>query len=149
MGRTILAVILGYVVMFLLVFLLFTGAYFAMGAEGAFQLGSYSPSALWLAVSFALGFVAALAAGCTAVWIGRKMTAGYALAGLVFVLGLVFAIPTIMEPPDPAAIVRLGDVPNLEAMQNARQPLWVALVNPFLGAVGVMIGARLKGAPPA
>jgi len=149
MGRTILAVILGYVVMFFLVFLLFTGAYFAMGAEGAFQPASYYPSTLWLAVSFALGFVAALAAGCTAVWIGRKITAGYALAGLVFVLGLVFAIPTIMNPVDTSTMVRTGDVSNLEAMQNARQPLWVALVNPFLGAVGVMIGARLKGAPSA
>jgi hypothetical protein len=34
-------------------------------------------------------------------------------------------------------------------MQNARTPLWVAFVNPFLGAVGVLLGARLKGQPSA
>lgn len=34
-------------------------------------------------------------------------------------------------------------------MQNARQPMWVALLNPLLGAIGVVVGARMKGAPSA
>lgn len=149
MGRSILAVILGYVVMFLVVFLTFSGAYLAMGTDRAFQPGSYEPSTMWLVASFVLGFIAAVAGGCTCVWIAKKMTPAYALAALVIVLGLAMAGSMMMGPPDTRPTVRSGDVPNLEAMQNARQPLWVALVNPFLGAVGVLFGARLKGQPSA
>ncbi len=149
MGRSILAVILGYVVMFLVVFLTFSGAYLAMGTEGAFQPGTYEPSTLWLVVSFVLAFIAAMAGGCTCIWIAKKMTPAYALAGLAMVLGLAMAGAMMMEPPGTRLTVRSGDVPNMEAMQNARTPLWVALVNPFLGAAGVLLGARLKGAPSA
>lgn len=149
MGRSILAVVVGYVVMFVVVFLTFSGAYLAMGADLAFQPGSYEPSTQWVVTSFVLGFLAALAGGCTAVWIARKITPAYVLAGVVLLLGLAVAGAMSMRPPDLRPTVRTGDVPNLEAMQNARQPLWVALLNPFLGAVGVVIGARLKGAPSA
>jgi hypothetical protein len=31
-----------------------------------------------------------------------------------------------------------------DAMSNAIQPVWVALLNPLLGAVGVLIGARMR-----
>jgi uncharacterized membrane protein YedE/YeeE len=149
MGRAILAVILGYVVMFLVVFLTFSGAYLAMGTEAAFQPGKYEPSTLWLVVSFILGFIAAIAGGCTCVWIAKNTKAALGLAGLVLVLGLAMAGAIMMEPPDARPATRTGDVPNLEAMQNARTPLWVAFVNPFLGAVGVLLGARLKGQPSA
>ncbi len=37
-----------------------------------------------------------------------------------------------------------ADVSNLEAMQNAVQPLWVAILNPVLGVVGVLLGAGLR-----
>jgi hypothetical protein len=32
----------------------------------------------------------------------------------------------------------------MEAMQNAKQPAWIVLLNPLLGAAGVLVGARLK-----
>ena len=38
-----------------------------------------------------------------------------------------------------------GDAANIEARQNAQQPAWATLVNPFVGAVGIMLGARIKG----
>lgn len=40
--------------------------------------------------------------------------------------------------------VREASAGNLEAMTNARQPGWVAVLNPIIGAIGVMLGARLK-----
>lgn len=147
MGRSILGVILGYVVMFLVVFLTFSGAYLAMGADAAFQPGKFEPSTLWLVVSFILGFIAAVAGGCTCVWIAKNTKAALGLAALVVVLGLAMAGMMMMEPPDARPAARTGDVPNMEAMQNARTPLWVAFVNPFLGAAGVLIGARLRGEP--
>lgn len=146
MGRSILAVILGYVVMFVVVFLTFSGAYLVMGTDGAFQPGTYEASTQWLVVSFILAFIAAIAGGCTAVWIARKMAPAYVLAGIALVLGFAMAGAMAMAPADSRPTVRTGDVPNLEAMQNARQPMWVALLNPLLGAIGVVVGARMKGA---
>jgi hypothetical protein len=40
----------------------------------------------------------------------------------------------------------MGAVANMEAMQKARTPGWVALMNPLIGAVGVMVGAGLRQA---
>ena len=61
MGRMIGGVVVGYLTMFVLVFGSFTAAYLAMGADVAFQTGTYEPSTLWLVVSWVLGFLAALA----------------------------------------------------------------------------------------
>lgn len=143
MLRAIGAVVLGYIVMVVVVFATFTGAYFAMGADGAFKPGSYDVSGLWLVASFVLGIVAAVAGGFVAAAIARGGKAPMVLAGIVLVLGLLSAIPVLMSDEPPA--VREGTVGNIEAMQNARQPGWVALLNPFVGALGVVIGARLKG----
>lgn len=144
MGRLILAVVLGYVLMFVTVFLTFSGAYLAMGADRAFQPGSYEPSTLWVAVSFFLGFLAAVAGGYVCVAVARKMPPALALAALVIAIGLASAGAMMMRPPDARPTARSGEVSNLEAMKNARQPLWIAFVNPFLGAAGVLLGARLK-----
>jgi hypothetical protein len=67
-----------------------------------------------------------------------------ALAGLVLVLGIIFAIPVLTAPADEAPQARTGDVGNTEAMQNARQPDWLVILNPLLGATGVLIGARFN-----
>jgi hypothetical protein len=34
----------------------------------------------------------------------------------------------------------------MEAMQEAIQPVWMALLNPVIGAVGVLLGGRKKAA---
>ena len=145
MFRSIAAVVVGYLVMFLLVFTLFTAAYLAMGTEAAFTPGTYEVSTLWVVISFVLGLVAALVGGYVCAAIARRGKAPLALAALVLGLGLLFAIPVLTAPQ--ASTPRAGRVPNLEAMQNARTPGWVALLNPFVGAVGVLLGARLKRGP--
>ena len=64
------------------------------------------------------------------------------LAIIVLVLGLAMAVPVFTaEDPGP----RSGDLSNLEAMSKAMTPVWFALVNPVIGAVGVMVGASLRG----
>jgi hypothetical protein len=70
-----------------------------------------------------------------------------AFAIIVLVLGLLVAIPAMTkEHPD---TVRSGDVTSLQAMQMAQNPTWLLLLNPVLGAVGVMLGARMKKLPTA
>jgi len=144
MARAILGVIVGYVAMAALVFITFTLAYLAMGADGAFKPGTYDVTALWLAVSFALSVVGALLGGFVCAAVAKGPKAPVALVGIVFVLGLVFAVATVMAPEDPTPKVRQGDVGNLEAMQGAKQPVWVAFLNPLIGTAGVLAGVRLK-----
>lgn len=148
MVRSIIAVVVGYVVMALLVFVLFTAAYLAIGAEGAFVPGSYAVSGLWIVLSFVLSLVAAIVGGYACAAIARGGRAPLALAVLVIVLGMLAAIPVLTTPGEAGA--RAGDLPNMEAMMRARQPAWVALLLPLVGAAGVVVGSRLRrdaGAP--
>ena len=142
MLRSILGAIAGYVIMFFCIFLLFTAAYLAMGADGAFAPGGYDVSTTWIVVSFVLGFLAAVTAGYLAAVIGRGMTAVKILAGIVLVLGIVSAVAVSVSPRPEGA--RTADVPNLEAMSKAQTPLWVALINPLIGIAGVLVGGGLR-----
>jgi hypothetical protein len=148
MLRAIVGVILGYLIMAVLVFATFSMAYLAMGADGAFQPGSYEVTTLWLVTSFVLGLLAAVVGGAVCAFLGRGGKAPVVLAALVVALGLLMALPAVMAADSGQPKVREGNVPNLEAMQSARQPAWVALVNPFLGAAGVLLGARLRTEAP-
>jgi len=142
MLRAIGAVLAGYAVMFVLVFVTFSGLYLAFGADGAFEPGTYDVSTLWLASSTVLNIVAALAGGLTCALIARGGRAPVALALFVLVLGLLMAIPVLQAPV--ASEPRSAEVPNMEAMMNARTPVWVALLTPVIGAVGVLAGAALR-----
>jgi ABC-type antimicrobial peptide transport system permease subunit len=93
-----------------------------------------------------IGLIAAILAGFACAAVAKNSKAPLVLAGIVLVLGLLFAIPALTSTKDP---VRDSSVGNLEAMQSAIQPGWIHLLNPFIGAVCVVIGARLKGAKPS
>jgi hypothetical protein len=150
MIRNIGGVILGYIVMALLIFLTFSAAYLLMGANSAFKSGTYEVSGFWVAVSFALGLIAAVVGGYVCASVARGSRAPLALAVLVLVVGLLAAIPELRAANDGGALAaRPNEVSNMEAMQNAVQPIWIALLNPFVGAAGVLIGARLRRRPAA
>ena len=40
--------------------------------------------------------------------------------------------------------MRSADVPNMEAMQKAKQPAIMLLLNPIIGALGVFAGSKLR-----
>ena len=144
MGRIIGAVVVGYVVMALLIFGTFTLAYLAMGADGAFKPSSYDATPLWLATSFALGLLAAVVAGFVCASIAKGTKAPAILAGAVLVLGLLMAIPVLTARIANSPKVRSSEVGNMDAMMDAEQPAWVALLNPFVGAAGTLLGASFK-----
>ena len=141
MVRTIAGVALGYIAMALLVFLLFSAAYLALGTDNVFLPGSYQVSLLWVALSIVVSFAAALVGGYVAAAVSRGTRAALALACVVLILGILFAIPALGQP-DPGP--RAGDVGNLVAMTNARPPSWTLLLNPIIGAAGVLVGSRLR-----
>jgi hypothetical protein len=142
MGRLIGSVLLGYVVMAVLIFVSFSVLYVLMGADRSFQAGTYDPSALWISVSVVLGILASVAGGWVCAVVARSDKGPKALAVLVIVLGLALAVPVLRAPAESPP--RTGEVSNMEAMQRARQPAWIALLNPFLGALGVLAGARRR-----
>lgn len=142
MGRSIIAVVAGYVVLALCIFISFSLLYLILGADGSFQPGSYKVSTTWVAISLVLGLIAAIVAGFVCGRVAKSSRVPLVLAGIVLVLGILFAIPVVTSTSNPA---RDGNVGNLEAMQKAQQPGWFALLNPVLGALGIAIGARLSG----
>jgi hypothetical protein len=146
MLRVILSVVVGYVVMAGMVMGLFSIAYLSMGTERAFKPGTYDVSMLWCLLSLVLGFGAAIVGGLVAGFIARRPSGPTSLAILILVLGVLFAIPVVLVPADDLP-PRDGDVSNFDAMQQARQPAWVALLNPVVGAVGVLLGGRLVSCP--
>lgn len=143
--RAIASVIVGYFTMFVAIFATFTVAYLMMG-NGAFEEGSYDVSTLWIVLTCVLGLIAAILGGLVSALIAvRGSKAPTVLAALVLVLGLLMAIPVITAPKDEEPAARTGEVSNIEAMQNAQQPVLTALLNPLIGAVGIIIGARVRG----
>lgn len=153
MLRAILSVVVGYLVMFLVVFALMSGAYFALGQDFAYKPGVYDVSVGWSVLSLAIGLVAAVLGGFVAATIALTATPARALAGIVLAMGLLYAVPILMKETEPMA--RPRDVSNLEAMRHSRQPGLLLLANAFVGGAGVLVGQRLRQsvlsqpAPPA
>jgi len=144
MLRSIGAVVLGYVVMFVATFVIFTLAYLAMGADRAFLPGSYDISPAWVWIMMGGGLVAAVFGGWVCAAVGRNRAAPLVLAAVVLVLGILLVLPSVLgTPPDVGP--RTAEVGNMQAMQSARTPHWLALLNPFIGAFGVLIGGRFAG----
>ena len=144
MIRVILGVIIGYLVMVVIVFCTFTVSYLLLGADRAFQPGSYEVTGLWLVVSLTLSFLAALVAGKVCRVIGGGWMAVLGLVSLVIVLGGISAVYAILAAAGSAPVSRTGNTSNLQAMMNAKEPISVALALPAIGAVGVLIGAKKK-----
>jgi len=141
MGRVIGSVVVGYLVMFVAVFATFSAAYFAIGADGAFRPGSYDVSTTWILLGTVLSFVAAWLGGRVCVAIARDAKGPKALAAVVLILGILFAVPAMKpQPSEP----RPAGVAMMDAMQRAKTPLWVALLNPVIGVIGVLVGGRRR-----
>jgi hypothetical protein len=143
MVRKVIGVIVGYIVMAVFIFLTFTATYLVMGAEQAFKPGNYNLSLRWILISVVLGLIAAIIGGYVCALIAKSSRATQVLAGIVLVLGLLVAIPALTAN-DIRPNVRPKQVPNIQAMQNARTPKWFALLNPIVSAVGILVGAGIR-----
>ncbi len=142
MVRKILGVIIGYVAMTAFVIITFILTLLVLGPDGAFKPGEFGPSNLWIAISFVLGFVGAVLAGLVCALIAKSSKPVMVLAGIALIMGLVLAIPALTA--EPVIEERTEDLPSLEAMQKGQQPGWVALLNPLIGAAGILLGGRLR-----
>jgi hypothetical protein len=145
MARMIVGVIVGYLAMFILVSVAFTVAFVVLGTNYVFKPGSFAASNLWIATAMVINLIVAIIAGVIAVAIAGRGKAAKVLAIVVFGLGLLLSIPTLMVPRT-GAVRTTNDVPMFEAMQKAEEPRWVPFALPIVGVMGVLIGGRLKKA---
>src|SRR5437868_14714625 len=92
MARSILAVVVSYVAMFVLAFIAFTCAYLVVGSDVAFKPGIYEASTTWIGIAFVINIVVAIIGGFVCALIAKGGRAPLALALLAAILGLVIAI---------------------------------------------------------
>ena len=144
MARSIIAVIVSYITMFILNFLAFVGLYAIVGPGNAFKPRLFLASNRWIAMACVILVITGIVAGLICAVIARGGKAPLALAGLVLVVGLLLAVPAVMKARANAGMVRVGDVPAMEAAEKAYWPIWGPFAFPFISAVGVIIGGRLK-----
>ncbi|MEZ5344828.1 MAG: hypothetical protein R2681_04640 [Pyrinomonadaceae bacterium] len=142
MLRKIGGVVAGYVAMVAFVIGTFSALYAILGAERSYQPNSYEVSMLWIVLTFVLGLFAAIFGGFLCKMISKSTGTVQVFAGIVLVVGIAMGIAVAMtEKPNE---VRTGPVTNAEAMQKSQQPVWVAFLNPVIGAVGILIGGMIR-----
>ena len=144
MLRSALGVIVGYILMFILQVATFITIYSMMGPNWSFKPASYEASTQWTVMQFGVIFITALIAGLVCAAIAKGGKAPLALAAVVLVLGLALAFASPALRTADTHEVRTGSVSNMEAMSKARHPAWVIFLGPVIGAVGVVIGGKLK-----
>ena len=141
MIRKVLGAVVGYVVYFFSVFLLFTGLSVGLGPDRLFLPGNYDPSMMWIIGALVIGVIAAAIGGYVAALIG-KSGAVKIMAGLVVLIGGIVFVGLLREKK--AVETRTVDLPIMESMFKAREPLWFAAVNPLLVVIGVFAGGALR-----
>ncbi len=134
--------VLGYVVMFAGVVVLMSVFWVVVGADGAFQPGSWEVSGTWNLGSIVIGLVAGIGGGLVCGKVASDSRGVWMLIVLVVILGVANALAT-GAAVGPVPGVRTPDVSMTEAMMTAQEPTWIAWLNPVLGAVGAFLGARL------
>ena len=141
MVRFVAAIVLGYVAMLIVVVGVFAAAYPLVGIDRLFEPGTYQAAWGWILLSFAVGLVAAMTGGSLCARIAPETGAPLWLAAIVLVLGGLMAIPAVMTASTSRGGVRPPQITMSDAKAHAEQPVWVALLNPLVGAAGILMGA--------
>ncbi len=145
--RAIAGVIVGYIVMVIGVFVTLSIAWLVLKADGAFlEAPSWEPSMTWTVTSLVLGLVVAIIGGFVCVLIaGKGSKAPIALAILIVVMGAISAAMHLAKQNGEELPPRTSEITMFEAMQYTEAPMLSLIGNPIVGAVGALIGARLRG----
>ncbi len=143
MARKIIGLIAGYIAMAIFLFVTFSILYSVLGADGSFKPGSFQISTNWAVFSIILTFLGAIDGGVVCMLIAKHKGTVLVLAAFILVVGIASAVPKLVSPESAANKIRIGNVTNLEAMQNAEQPVSILLINPVLSAAGIFLGGSL------
>lgn len=149
LARNIGAAVLGWISMAIGVFLLNFVMWMVLGPDGAFRPESWDISWGWSLGTIAIGLLAAVVGGLICARVADGPWGVRLLVAIVVVLGVLVATGFLemtglegVADADPGP--RPDDVGMFEAMSTAQQPVWLAWLNPLIGAVGVILGGRIK-----
>ena len=145
MVRTVVSIVVGYIAIALATFIGLTGAWLILGADRAFEPGVYDLSLAWVISAVAVNIIAAVIGGVVCASIARSRRAPIVFAFIVFVLGVIVAVPQFLADGSDPSPTRPADVAMFDAIGASRQPAWFALLTPFTVAAGIMVGAALVG----
>src|SRR3954467_5353753 len=95
MLRSILAIIVSYIVMTVVFSLAFAALYAGLGVERVFQPDSYEISTLWLGLSIAGSFFVALFAGWLCVVISKSFRVGQVFTLIVLVGSAIMCVSSL------------------------------------------------------
>lgn len=140
--KAIAGIVVGYIFIIGFIMGTFTVLYSILGTEAAYKPGTYEVSMSWILPTFVLSFLAAVGGGFICQAIAKNLNVVTIFAGIILILGLALAV--MQASTDRPIEPREGQVSNSEAMQKSIQPLWVAIANPIVGAVGILLGGRLR-----
>ncbi len=141
MLRSILAVIATYIVMTILVIGLFMGLWFGFGPNRLLKPGSFEGNLLITIAAPSITVFCGLFGGWMCARISRGTKPVLVLACIVLGLGMLMAYFTLQKPFPTGP--RDPNMSVAELMDKGREPTWVALSNPILGAMGVLVGGFL------
>ena len=148
--RVVFGVVAGYGVIVAATLSGIAAAWAVVGAEGAFRPETTEASVLWSVASCILGLIASLAGGFVAALVGKQNSRlpETALAVLVLALGLAMAVVQLGSEPSPLPEGKtIGELTFFEAGDVASPPDWYNFSIPWIGAVGVMVGANFRRSP--
>ena len=144
MLKSIIAIIVSYVVGSLVFFALVTGLFFLLGVERVFEPDSYEVSSIWVALTLIVSLLGAMVTGYVCLSISHSWRTVQVLALLVLMFTSISCIVQMRRINPDAPNIRAGDVDYFNAFKLGVPPRWLAFVNPIVGCMGVLIGGRIK-----
>lgn len=143
MIKSIVAVIVSYIAMSAIIIAVFSGLWFGLGPDRLLVPGSWDGNLYFSIAVPGLTMCAGLFGGWLCAKIAPRRGPVMVLASLVLLLGLTMAVFTLQKPapsgPRPAGMTMA------EIMEKGREPAWVAISNPIIGCVAVLIGGLVLG----
>jgi hypothetical protein len=149
MLKSVIAIIVSYIVGNLAFLGIVTGCFFLLGVERVFQPDSYEVSNTWLALTLVVSLLGAMVSGYLCHSISQSWRTCQVFALIVLMFTSISCIVQMRRINPDAPNIRAGEVGYLDAMKLGVPPRWLPFVNPIVGCMGVLIGAGMKRRGPA
>jgi hypothetical protein len=154
MLRSVIAVIVSYIVLNILIAGLFVAAMFALGIEGTLRPGEYWTSSAFNAAVLLGGAAAAALAGALCAVIARSWRPAVVVAAVMLAFGLFGAFRNSQKPDPPARGPAADGESSMDYTMRVlkdmrtvgKEPTWFSFGVPFIGAAAFLVGARVVAA---